>query len=60
MKNKRYYRPSIKVVDMKIQEGIMVNSFRGDIGIGYGGDASDNLDISADANQHLGWDEQLW
>lgn len=60
MKNKRYSRPSIKVADMKIQESIMVNSFRGDIGIGYGGNASEIPDISADVNKNVGWEEQLW
>lgn len=51
MKKKIYVAPISNVSGLRSEEQIMVGSISSNVGIGYGGDATDDI-ISADANRN--------
>ncbi len=51
MKKKIYVAPMANVSGLRSEEQIMVVSISSNVGIGYGGDAMDDI-ISADANRN--------
>ncbi len=60
MKKRIYDSPLVKVVVVESSENIMVTSPSSNLGIDFGGNASDLTDVSADVNSSSEWNDFLW